>query len=752
MGLWTPRAYAAGTAAGTTITNRASGVWRTGAATAETATTPVVGGSDTLVVAAYGETLTDAADTVFGVGETAVFLYRITNNGNAADSYRVWIDDTTYAGGATGWRTRLFVGAASTGLEDDTLTTADVAAGADVACSVQVVSSAGGSPSGASESFTLVVRSVRDPAASSYVGDNGVAYAAGGGERSDTARARIAALASFRVTANTTAIRAGETVVLTLVALDGAGDTLVSFVDTAAVSASTGTASPAATGLFAAGIRTETVTVTGAGDSLILTVASGAVSNTFALTVRPGAPVRFTCSAPATATAGTAFSLTMTALDTYGNVATSYADTARISDSTGSIAPAATGNFTAGVWTGNVTVATARTSDSIVVETGALRGEARTTVTAGVTSGRLVEAWVLPASGSASEIVVRVVNESGVPLGTTGDTVRITILGAPAAYVNPNPYETTTVGGVARIPYASLAPADVQSVLKITLVGETAGVTYDDFRLEVDPADPVRTVAEPDGAMVQVPLSLMPDSWRVIIRPIVQEDRSQITTATGRLPASLLPPGAETEIAREVYAVRTDGSRVSGALGGQVIVYLRYPDADRNGIVDGYGISAATLRVYRLNEADGVWEVFPNAGLGIDSGVKAIVEHFSFFLLLGQRDARGLEATITYPNPFYPLEAGRTAGGVAQTGYVTIDTRRANHAWMRVTVYNLTGEVVRRIENATAAVGQVGVDRVSGLAYWDGRNDAGRTVASGLYFFVVETDQGQGVGKMTVIK
>jgi hypothetical protein len=63
--------------------------------------------------------------------------------------------------------------------------------------------------------------------------------------------------------------------------------------------------------------------------------------------------------------AGTAFEITITAYDEYDNVATGYNGTANLSDGTNTIAPVVTGNFTAGVWTGNVTITDAQVNNVI---------------------------------------------------------------------------------------------------------------------------------------------------------------------------------------------------------------------------------------------------------------------------------------------------------------------------------------------------------------------------------------------------
>jgi hypothetical protein len=80
------------------------------------------------------------------------------------------------------------------------------------------------------------------------------------------------------------------------------------------------------------GVHTFTsgVTLTTAGSQTI-TVTDGTLSNPATVMVNPAAASSLTLSAPATATAGTAFTVTVTAMDLYGNVATGYTGTVTFS-------------------------------------------------------------------------------------------------------------------------------------------------------------------------------------------------------------------------------------------------------------------------------------------------------------------------------------------------------------------------------------------------------------------------------------
>lgn len=199
IALFTPAAHALGTAKGTTISNVAT----IGASNApDTTALP----ADTTVTAVYGGTTTLPADKTFAPGDTATFSYQVMNNGNATDTFAVWIADTGLGNGAsTNWRVYLSVdtgtGWETTVLQNDTKYMRNLAADAVRTIHVSIVSDAApsGSPDGSFETFTIVIQSVGNPTATQYTGDNGTTYSVGGGETTDIARATISA-AKFTLT------------------------------------------------------------------------------------------------------------------------------------------------------------------------------------------------------------------------------------------------------------------------------------------------------------------------------------------------------------------------------------------------------------------------------------------------------------------------------------------------------------------------------------------------------------------------
>ena len=89
-----------------------------------------------------------------------------------------------------------------------------------------------------------------------------------------------------------------------------------------------------------------------------------------------------------------------------------------------------------------------------------------------------------------------------------------------------------------------------------------------------------------------------------------------------------------------------------------------------------------------------------------------------------------------YPNPFNPET------------WIPYQLARGSHVW--ITIYDTRGAVVRRLELGYRAEGYY---RVRGrAAHWEGRNTVGERVASGLYFYQLETDAVSLLRRMVILK
>ena len=89
-----------------------------------------------------------------------------------------------------------------------------------------------------------------------------------------------------------------------------------------------------------------------------------------------------------------------------------------------------------------------------------------------------------------------------------------------------------------------------------------------------------------------------------------------------------------------------------------------------------------------------------------------------------------------YPNPFNPETW--IPYGLSEDAQVTIE------------IYNTTGEIVRRLVIGHKAAGlYYSTDRA---AYWDGQNQSGEQVASGVYFYRIVAGQYDQTRKMVILK
>ena len=89
-----------------------------------------------------------------------------------------------------------------------------------------------------------------------------------------------------------------------------------------------------------------------------------------------------------------------------------------------------------------------------------------------------------------------------------------------------------------------------------------------------------------------------------------------------------------------------------------------------------------------------------------------------------------------YPNPFNPE--------------TWIPYELATDTDVRITIYTSTGVVVRTLPLGQQSAGYY-TDRER-AAYWDGRNALGEQVASGIYFYQLETDDMSSMRKMVILK
>ncbi len=89
-----------------------------------------------------------------------------------------------------------------------------------------------------------------------------------------------------------------------------------------------------------------------------------------------------------------------------------------------------------------------------------------------------------------------------------------------------------------------------------------------------------------------------------------------------------------------------------------------------------------------------------------------------------------------YPNPFNPE--------------TWMPYQLAKPAYMRIRIYDPSGRLVRTLDLGYRGAGFY--TSHTEAAYWDGRNETGERVSSGLYFYQLQTDHFSAMRRMVILK
>lgn len=139
----------------------------------------------------------------------------------------------------------------------------------------------------------------------------------------------------------------------------------------------------------------------------------------------------------------------------------------------------------------------------------------------------------------------------------------------------------------------------------------------------------------------------------------------------------------------------------------------------------------------------------PEKGVGVGNGIVAYVyggaEHFNTppFAV----DPFGLKVTTlahlkrtalhqNFPNPFNPE--------------TWLPYQLAAEAPVRFRIYNIHGQLMRELDLGTQAAGDYLTREAA--AYWDGRDQVGEVVSSGMYFFTLQAGGFQATRRMLILK
>ena len=168
-------------------------------------------------------------------------------------------------------------------------------------------------------------------------------------------------------------------------------------------------------------------------------------------------------------------------------------------------------------------------------------------------------------------------------------------------------------------------------------------------------------------------------------------------------------------------------------LNGEAQIYISYKDNDNNGIVDGTDIQESKLKLFRLNEATGEWEVVDGSQVDtVNNKVYANIDKFGTYCIMAYYET---DSIISYPNPANINEYD-----------VIIRFNLERDIKVTIKIYTITGELVRNLTEDETLL--AGLDR---RIHWDGKNDLGLIVVNGVYLIRINRENIDGSGKETII-
>ncbi|MFH1897915.1 MAG: carboxypeptidase regulatory-like domain-containing protein [Candidatus Desantisbacteria bacterium] len=180
-----------------------------------------------------------------------------------------------------------------------------------------------------------------------------------------------------------------------------------------------------------------------------------------------------------------------------------------------------------------------------------------------------------------------------------------------------------------------------------------------------------------------------------------------------------------------------EGENVANSL-KKFTICLPYPDLDDDGLVDNIAVPEEKLRMVYEDSA-GRWRIADEYTIDTAANkVKAEVTAFTKYMLASIVDIATVDKIISYPNPWHTDKSG-----LIKITYIPFNSQPS------IYIYNIAGELVRTLHEDREIVA---TDRGYMEADWDGKNDNGETVASGIYIYLVKCNKGTKTGKMVIIR
>jgi len=187
-----------------------------------------------------------------------------------------------------------------------------------------------------------------------------------------------------------------------------------------------------------------------------------------------------------------------------------------------------------------------------------------------------------------------------------------------------------------------------------------------------------------------------------------------VVLSTGVVPASTNPTIKVGNICLEIT------NSLNLQPGKPVIITVNYRDSDIA------GLDVSKLALCRYDKVNNIWIPLPTTMDTVNKVITAPTDHFSTYVVVQLAPAADLASVKAYPMPYYPAR-----------GNLTVENLTSNAT---IKIYTITGELDKTVGYASS----------NGVATWDGKNNNGSIVASGVYIMYIEGPSGKQRLKIAV--
>ncbi len=362
---------------------------------------------------------------------------------------------------------------------------------------------------------------------------------------------------------------------------------------------------------------TFTVPASTAGDQSVVVNDSSSNSASATFTAEFGSLDHFIVSAPSSATAGSYFSLSVTAVDAYGNTITTYSSSVGLSASSGSISPTSTGtsDWLNGVWSSDSVTLSAAGSITITADDGNSHiGTASLTVNAGALDTVSVSGPASVTAGGTATFTAIGYDAEGNSLGSEAASWSITN-GAGGSWVQTTGTYTSATSGSWTVSalvsgVTGTAPLTVNAADAASFVisgfpsPDVAGVAHS---FTVTAKDPYGNVATGYGGTVKITSS---DS-QALLPP-----NSVLSSGTGNFTVTL-----ETAGSQSIAATDTVTNSITGSQNGITVTHAAVANVAISPA--GSSVTAGLSVTYSATASDAYgneWDVTSSTSWSISSG------------------------------------------------------------------------------------------------------------------------------------